>query len=234
MLDLGSTDFNLSIASVDAQLLESLSNSLFDEWDLYVNQALVLSDYSLFLQVEEGSIIGRGQIMAGAKTLAIALTAYGGLMSGVDIVSNQLKSTNKFLAEQAQIIFACPNSNATIKKKGGAPAALQRLFSRVQRGELTPEEASILAQSILGGEEPDVPGFFEALSKAFKECPTLPTQEQLPFDDFFDETPIELITGNKVPKSPKRRIPDTPSLHYRVEVWRDSKGKRKQSKITLL
>ena len=118
MLDLGSTDFNLSIASVDAQLLENLSNSLFDEWDSYVNKALVLSDYSLFLQVEEGSIIGRGQIMAGAKTLALALTAYGGLMSGVDIVSNQLKSTNKFLAEQAQIIFSCPNSNATIKKKG--------------------------------------------------------------------------------------------------------------------
>lgn len=117
MLDLGSTDFNLSITSVDAQQLEILSNSLFDEWGAYVDQALVLSDYSLFLQVEEGSIIGRGQIMAGAKALALGLTAYGGLMSGVDIVSNQLKSTNRFLAEQAQIIFACPNSNAIIKKK---------------------------------------------------------------------------------------------------------------------
>lgn len=234
MLDLGSTDFNLCIASVDAARLENLSNSLFDKWDAYVDQTLVLPDYSLFLQVEEGSIIGRGQIMAGARALAIGLTAYGGIISGIDTVSGQLKSANIFLAEQAQVIFACPNSNATIKKKGGAPAALQRLFARVQRGELTPNEAYILSQSILGAEEPEVPGFFEALSNAFHDCPIFPKQEQLPFYDFFDGEPIELITGSKVPKSPKRRTPDMPSLHYRVEVWRDSKGKRKQSKITLL
>lgn len=234
MLDLGSTDFNLSIASVDKSQLETLSNSLFDEWDEYVDQALILPDYSLFLQVEEGSIIGRGKIMASAKALAIGITAYGGLMSGVDIVSNQLKATNRFLAEKAQIIFACPNSQAEVKKRGGAPAALQRLFGRVQRGELTPDEASIIAQSILGGEEPDIPGFFEVLSNAFHNCPNLPKQEKLPFDELVDEPPIELVTVNRAPKLPKRRTPDIPPLHYRIEVWRESKGKRKQTKITVL
>jgi hypothetical protein len=234
MLDLGSTDFNLSIASVDASQLEVLSNSLFDEWGAYVDQALTLPDYSLFLQVEEGSIIGRGQIMTGAKALVIGITAYGGLMSGIDIVGKQLKSTNSFLAEQAQTIFSCPDSRATVRKKGGAPAALQRLFGRVQRGELTPDEASILAQSILGGEESEVPGFFEALSKAFHECPNLPKQEQLPFDEFVEETSLGLITDKKSPKTPKRRPPDIPPLHYRVEVWRESKGNRKQTKITVL
>ncbi len=233
MLDLGSTDFNLSIASVDASQLEVLSNSLFDEWDAYVDQALILPDYSLFLQVEEGSIIGRGQIMAGAKALVIGLTAYGGLMSGVDIVNKQLKSTNRFLAEQAQIIFACPDSRATVRKRGGAPASLQRLFFRVQRGKLTPDEATILAQSILGEDESEIPGFFEVLSKAFHECPNLPKQEQLPFDEIVEETPIELV-NKKVPKTPKPRPPDIPPLHYRVEVWRESKGNRKQTKITVL
>ena len=233
MLDLGSTDFNLSIASVDASQLEVLSNSLFDEWDAYVDQALVLPDYSLFLQVEEGSIIGRGQIMAAAKALVIGVTAYGGLMSGVDIVNKQLKSTNKFLAEQAQTIFACPDSRATVRKRGGAPASLQRLFSLVQRGELTPDEATILFQSILGEDESEIPGFLEVLSKAFHECPNLPKQEQLRFAEIVEETPIELI-NKKAPKTPKPRPPDIPPLHYRVEVWRESKGNRKQTKITLL
>ncbi|ARU28484.1 hypothetical protein [Cellvibrio sp. PSBB006] len=233
MLDLGSTDFNLSIASVAASQLEVLSNSLFDEWDAYVDQALILPDYSLFLQVEEGSIIGRGHIMAGAKALVIGLTAYGGLMSGVDIVNKQLKSTNRFLAEQAQTIFACPDSRATVRKRGGAPASLQRLFSRVQRGELTPDEATILAQSILGEDESEIPGFFEVLSKAFHECPNLPKQEQLPFDELVEELPIELI-NKKAPKTPKPRPPNIPALHYRVEVWRESKGNRKQTKVTVL
>lgn len=232
MLNLVSADFNFSIASVDASQLEVLSNSLFDEWGSYVDQALTLPDYSLFLQVEEGSIIGRGQIMAGAKALVIGLTAYGGLMSGIDIVNKQLKSTNRFLAEQAQAVFACPDSRATVIKRGGAPASLQRLFSRVQKGELTPDEATILAQSILGEDESEIPGFFEVMSKAFHECPNLPKQEQLPFDDIVEETQIELI--KKVPKTPKRRPPDIPSLHYRVEVWRESKGNRRRTKMTVL
>ncbi|WP_313501340.1 hypothetical protein [Stutzerimonas nitrititolerans] len=233
MLDLGSTDFNLSIPSVDASQLEVMSNSLFDEWDAYADKALALPDYSLFLQVEEGSIIGRGQIMAGAKALVIGLTAYGGLMSGVDIINKQLKSTNRFLAEQAQTIFACPGSRATVRKRGGAPASLQRLFSRVQRGELTPDEATVLAQSILSEDESEIPGFLEVLSKAFHECPNLPKQEHLPFDEVAEETSIELI-NKKTPKTPKPRPPDIPSLHYRVEVWRESKENRKQTKITVL
>ena len=235
MLDLGSTDFNLAVEGVDASQLEKLSNSLFDEWEAYVDQSLTLPDYSLFLLVEEGSIIGQGKIMTGAKALVIGITAYGGLMSGVDIINKQLKSTSSFLAEHAQNTFACEEHKATVRKKGGAPAALQRLFARVQRGELTPEEASILAENILGGEEPEVPGFFEALSNAFHECPRHPQQEQLPFEESAEDLTSELITGNKKPKSPKRPVPDLPPpLHYRVEVWREAKGKRKQTKVTTL
>lgn len=235
MLDLGSTDFNFAVASVDAVKLENLSNSLFDEWNVYVDKFLALPDYSLFLQVEEGSIIGRAKIMAGAQALAIGLTAYGGFMSGVNVISQQLKSTSIFLAEHAQSTFSCSESNTTVSKKGGAPAALQRLFNRVQKGELTPEEATILAQSIFGDEEPEVPGFFDAMSNAFRECPRLPQQEMLPFDDPIEESQIELITGSKTPKSPKRRSPNLPPpLHYRVEVWRESKSNRKQTKVTVL
>jgi hypothetical protein len=234
MLDLGTTDFNLAITSVDSSQLEALSNLLFDEWDTYVEQALILPDYSLFLQVDEGSIIGRGKIMAGAKALVVGVAAYGGLMSGIDIINKQVISTNKFLGEQAQSVFACPQSKAQVTKKGGAPAALKKLFSRVERRELSPDEATILAQSILGGDEQEIPGFFEALRKAFHDCPNLPTQEKLSFDDEHEEIQALQSKDKKAPKKPNRQPPDIPSLHYRVEVWRESKGNRKQTKVMVL
>lgn len=235
MVDLGSTVFNLAVDGVDAPQLEILSNSLFDEWEAYVDLSLTLPDYSLFLQVEEGSIIGQGKIMSGAKALVIGIAAYGGIMSGVDVINKQLKATSDFLAEHAQSTFGCSSHQARVRKKGGVPAALHRLFDRVQRGELTPDEASILAKSLLDGEEPELPGFFEALSNAFRDCPRHPQQEQLPFDELIEDKPTELITGGKEPRSPKRRSPDLPPpLHYRVEVWRESKGKRKQTKVTVL
>jgi hypothetical protein len=233
MLDLGSTDFKFSIASVDASQLERLSNDLFDEWDFYVRRALTLPDYSLFLQIEEGSIIGRGQIMAGAKALVIGLTAYGGLISGVDIVNKQVKATNRFLAEQAQSKFACPEPKAAIRNKGGTPAALQRLFSRVQRGELTPDEATILAHSMFNEDEPEIPGFLEVLANAFHECPKLTKQVEFQFDDISEDASFNILE-KKSPNKPKPRPADIPSLHCRVEVWRDSKNTRKQTKITVL
>lgn len=235
MLDLSSTDFNFAIESVDPSQLEILSSSLFDEWEAYVEQSLTLPDYSLFLQIEEGSINGWGKIKSAAKTVVIGLTAYGGLWSGVDIVSKQLKAASNFLAERAQSKFSCPGSQATVRKKGGAPATLQRLFARVQNGELTPEEATAQAQAILGDDASEVPGFLETLSNAFRTCPRNPQQSPLPFDEFLEPKSLEKLSDNKQPKPSKSRAPNLPPpLHYRVEVWRESKRKRKQTKVTIL
>lgn len=166
MLDLGSTDFHLAIPSVDPRRLEVLSSSLFDEWDRYVDQSLALPDYSLFLQVEEGSINGWGRIKSTAGAFVLGVTAYGGFMSGIETISKQLSATRTFLAERARSTFSCPEPQATVGKKGGVPSALQRLFARVQSGELTPEEASIQAEAVLGNEASEVPGFLEALANA--------------------------------------------------------------------
>lgn len=234
MLDLGSTDFSLAVSSIDASHLEALSSSLFDEWEGYVDQSLTLPDYSLFLQVEEGSINGWGRIKSTAGALVMGITAYGGLMSGVEIISKQLSATGNYLSEQALSKFSCAKPHATVKRKGGVPAAIQRLFVRVQSGELSPAEASIQAEAILGNDASEVPGFLETLSNAFRNCPRHPQQAQLPLDELIEAIPPE-ITGSKLPKPPQRRSPNhPPPLHYRVEVWRESKRKRKQTKVTVL
>lgn len=234
MLDLGSTDFYLAIPSVEASQLELLSSSLFDAWEAYVDQSLALPDYSLILQVEEGSISGWGKIRSTAGALVVGVTAYGGVMSGIEIISKQLSATRSYLAEHARSAFSCSEPQATVRKKGGVPSALQRLFVRVQRGELTPEEASIHAEAILGDQASEVPGFLEALTNALRNCPRYHQQVELPFDDVGDVLPTEEADG-KLPKTPKRRSPDLPPpLHYRVEVWRESKRKQKQTKLTAL
>lgn len=234
MLDLGQTEFRLAIPGVDPAILESLSNSLFDEWEEYVNQALTLSDYSLFLQVDEGSINGRGKIKAGASYLLSGIIFYGGFFSGLEIIGKQLGASRDFLAEHARSKFACPNYKATTRKSGGSPAYLQRLFARVQSGELTADEATYIAQNHLASEAEEAPGLIDALAEAFRECPKLPVQIPLPLEEL-DQIPIPESAPRNSPSSPKPKNPDLPpALQYRVEVWRDSKGNKKKSKVSPL
>lgn len=234
MINLGELQFRLSVPSVDADRLESMSNELFDEWAEYVGKSLALEDYSLFLLVEEGSINGWGKIKTGAQVLFIGISAYGGLYSGLEIIGKQLVSTKEFLAEQAKNAFSCSGEKAVIRKSGGVPASLQRLFFRVQRGELAPHEATILAEDLLTDQAAESPDLLDALSNAFRECPRLPEQIPLPLEEFIEE-PLSYIPIKKPPNAPKRRKPELPqTLHYRVEVWRDSKLKRKQSKLSPL
>lgn len=234
MLDLGSADFNLAVPSVDASALEFLSTSLFDDWEAYVHQSLALPDYSLFLQIEEGSIKGWGRIGAVAGALYIGIGTYGDFVSGLTTISQQLGATRDYLAEHARSKFSCSEPHATVRRKGGVPAALQRLFVRVQSGEMTPAEASRQAETILGDEATAVPGFLTALASALHNCPRHHQQMPLPLDELADASSMEMA-DKRSPTAPKRRFPELPPpLHYRVEVWRESKKKKKQTKVTTL
>jgi hypothetical protein len=234
VIDLGQTEFRLAVPSVDAGALESLSNSLFDEWAEYVGQSLSLPDYSLFLQVDEGSINGWGKIKSGAGALIVGVGVYGGLFSGLDVIGKQLGATRDFLAEHAKSTFSCPSAKATTRKSGGTPAYLQRLFARVQRGQITPEEATLLAENHLAGEEPEAPGLLDALAKAFQECPRLPEQIPLPLEEISEIPPLQSAPRTP-PNPPKPKGPELlPPLQYRVEVWKDSKRNRKRSKVSPL
>jgi hypothetical protein len=234
MLDLGQTEFRLAIPSVAPATLESLSNSLFDEWEQYVGQALSLTDYSLFLQIEEGSINGWGKIRAGAGIFVAGITAYGGFFSGLDVIGKQLGASRDFLAEHARSTFSCPISKATTRKSGGSPAYLQRLFARVQRGELTAEEATLLAQNYFAEDTHEAPGLIDALAEGFKECPKLPVQVSLPLEELGEVTIPQSAPQNSPsqPNPKKRELP--PALKYRVEVWRDSRRNLKKSKVSPL
>jgi hypothetical protein len=156
-------------------------------------------------------------------------------VSGVKTIHEQVSATSDYLTEQAKRVFACPPSRATPKKRGGSLAVLQRLFVRVQKGELTPEEAMIRAEKALGDGANAEPGFMKKLADALHSCPRYHQQQPIPF--MADGEELDL-PPQPVPHSPrplKPTLPDLgPPLQLRVEVWRESKTKRKHTRVVKL
>jgi hypothetical protein len=236
MLDLGTTEFVLAIPSLPETELKRQSTSLFDDWEGYVDTALSLPDYSLFLQVEEGSVKGATRIGAAIGALYVGIGIYGGFISGLRTISDQVAATGEFVTEQARQVFQCPDAKFSSRKRGGTISGLQRLFVRVQKGELSPDEAMILAERVLGDQQGDNASFMKALQEAFRDCPLHHKQDTLPFLDPLDDS--ILPPSKSAPPSPNReprpRVELAPPLQIRVEVWRDSKNKRRNTRVVKL
>ena len=62
MIDIGSTNFIIKVPNLPRDKFEQYSSTLFDEWDTIVERKLIVSDYSISLEIEEGSIKGKGKI----------------------------------------------------------------------------------------------------------------------------------------------------------------------------
>lgn len=235
MLDLGSTEFVLSVPSVPENVLRRLSSSLFDSWESFVDSSVSLPDYSLFLQVEEGSVKGLATIGAVMSAVYFGIGNYGDFVSGVRTINEQVGATSNYLTEEASRLFSCPPSRAASKKRGGSLSAIQRLFVRVQRGELSAEQAMIRAEKILGEEGSAEPSFMRKLAEAFQDCPLYHQQQHFPFSDEGEVFGTLLDLPPQSPRPLKAPIPElAPPLHLRVEVWRESKRKRKHTRIIKL
>jgi hypothetical protein len=235
MLDLGTTEFLLAVPSVPEQELRRLSSSLFDSWESFVGDAVSVPDYSLFLQVEEGSVKGLGKIGAVIGAIYLGIGNYGDFVSGVKTINEQVSATGDYLTEHANQVFSCPPSRSSSKKRGGSLAALQRLFVRVQKGELTPEEAMIRAEKELGDEANAEPGFMQKLADALWNCPRYHQQQPIPFLQNGEELDSALQSFPHSPRPLKPRVPDLgPPLQLRVEVWRESKKKRRHTRVVKL
>jgi len=159
----------------------------------------------------------------------------GDFVSGVKTITEQVSATGDFLTEQASRAFSCPPSRTSSRKQGGSLAAVQRLFVRVQSGELTPDEAMWRAEKLLGEESSGEPGFMRKLAEALRNCPRYHQQEPFLFLEQVEELPPLLDLYPRPPRPSKPPPPDLgPPLQLRVEVWRESKKKRKHTRIVKL
>lgn len=230
MVDIGTTDFYFALPHLSKRQLEKYSLHLFDRWEQSVEHGLLIPDYSLSLEVEEGSIKGKGKIAAGLAAIYVGVSSYGSFISGLQIIREQVGTVSDLLAEAAEERF-WPNLGAVkVRKRSETLGSLQRLFVKVQRGDITPEQATKEAELLIGEEAKDSTRFMSSLAEALAQAPKFHEQVPLPLEDT-DETPQRS-------QSEKERPPRRPSAppwplpsHFRVEVWRESKKQKKSHRV---
>ncbi|MCE1054443.1 hypothetical protein [Pseudomonas alloputida] len=234
MIYLGGTDFYIDVPSLPRHEFEQYSTKLFDEWEAYVENALKIPDYSLALEVEEGSIKGGAKIAATLGALYIGIGQYGSFISGLQTIQAQVKAVGSFLAAQASTPFSYNEVKPKIKKYNGALGELQRLFNKVQRGEITAEQAMLKAELFLGDEVRSEPGFMLELKDSLESTPLLSRQLDLPLNNLEQDSILQTDNDMRKPRLPRPK-PELPiGQQFRVEVWRDSKKEKRRVRVIQL
>ncbi len=152
MIDIGKSNFLINVTSLPGDEFERYSSTLFDQWDAYVEHSLKIPDYSISLEVEEGSIKGIGKIAAAVSALYVGIGMYGDFISGLQTIQGQVSYLGNKLHEIAVSPFEGDHPKTTVRNNGGVVSQLQRLFHKVQAGEITAEQAYERAEKIIGHE----------------------------------------------------------------------------------
>ncbi|WP_215397300.1 hypothetical protein [Rheinheimera oceanensis] len=235
MVLIGSTDFYIGVKSLPKRQFEDYSAHLFDEWQFYVDRELQLPDYSLSLVVEEGSIKAVGRIATTLGVLYIGIGQYGSFISGLQIIHEQVRTVGGYLAERAGAPFQSSKAKPRVRRNGESLARLQTLFVKVQRGELSINEAMIESERIFGFELNDAVKFKNELKQSFEQAPLLPKQLYLPLVDVEGEE-IYLRDAPRKPRTPPPRlpVPAPASDLYRIEIKRESRRGKKDIRVVSL
>lgn len=233
MIDLGTTDFFIGAPSMPRDELKKYSTKLFDEWEGYISRTLELPDYSLSLEVEEGSVKGAGKIVAVLGALYVGIGQYSDFVQGLQTIRSQVSSVGDYLAEQAGVPFKASGCETKVRKRSGSLGHLQRLFVKVQRREMTTEQAMLEAETLFGDEAATESRFMCDLQKSLENAPLF--HQQIPLLPDTEQDIHSASEGKRRKSMPLRPLPVAPPpQHLRVEVWRDSKsGKRNVRVIEL-
>jgi hypothetical protein len=230
LIGIGSADIYIDTPKLSRKELEEYSKALFEEWEDYVDSHLELSDYSLSLSVEDGSVKTLGKIGVSLYALYIGVGQYGSFMSGVQTIKSQINDVSEYLGQRAVAPFSAQRISPKIRKRGEALSRLERIFKKVEAGEMTVEDA-VEKSKILLGEEENASGFYSDLEKSLIEIPSHPQEEQLELGIPSEEAFTAEISNISKPSKPPR--PQQPPVdHYRVVVWRDSRDDRVNVKVT--
>lgn len=230
MIDIGTTDFYFAVPHLSKRQLERYSLQLFDFWEDSIESNLLIPDYSLSLEVEEGSIKGRGKIAVALGALYFGVGNYGSFISGLQTIRDQVVTVSDYLAEQAEQQLGPRTGPAKVRKRSGTLGSLQRLFVKVQSGELTPEQATAEAEALIGVDANDSPEFMASLAQSLQQAPKFHEQIPLPLEGL-EDAPRDTLPEKEPHRRPSAPYWPLPS-HLRVEVWRESKKQKKNFRTT--
>jgi hypothetical protein len=120
LIGIGSADIYIDTPKLSREELEEYSKALFEEWEDYVDSHLELSDYSLSLSVEDGSVKTLGKIGVSLYALYIGLGQYGSFMSGVQTIKSQINDVSEYLGQRAVAPISEQRISHEIRKRGEA------------------------------------------------------------------------------------------------------------------
>lgn len=228
MINLGGTDFYFHKTHLSKKEIEEYSLLIFDEWEKNISDTIIIPDYALHLQINEGSILGKGNIYTKLGALYVAIGLYGSFISGLETISKQLKYASNTLVSVASDFLPTNTETPTVKRKTAVLGSLRNLFLKVQNGSLSAEDAIYQAEILLKDQKEESPEFIEYLNKSLSEAPLFHKQENLPFEEENDD-PIFPIN---IPKNKNRNdSPVIPIYQLQINVWRDSKDDKRKVKI---
>lgn len=230
MLNIGQTSFNIRVPSLPRDEFESYSKNLFDLWEKEVAGAINLKDYAISLEIVEGSITGKGKIAVAAGVLYFGIGNYGSFIGGLQTIEDQVTYVGERLYHAAKAPVGGNSVYASKRTSAGAVSSIRRLFERVQKGSLTVDDAVSKFKTILGEEIGENSAFVYEMRRQLESASAYPEQQSFIGDDWEKLDAIE--APPKVPRSPRRKPPMPPTEHFRIEIWRESRGDSKHVKFT--
>lgn len=237
MIDLGRTEFYIAGPTLPRGEFEAYSTHLFDEWEARLQRDFNVPDYSLSLEVEEGSVSGIAVVGAALAAVYVGIGNYGSFISGLETIKKQVRAAGAHLAEQAANPFVRLNVRPRVTQRGGTLGQLQRLFRKVQRQEISAADAVREAEQLLGPEASAAPEFMNRLSDALRSARQY-EQLLLPMElseDAAVEPDSEPESGpDRVSRPPTGKTQLPPKPRFRVEVWRNSRSGKREVRITEL
>ncbi len=232
MVELGTTDFRFEVPPLPRAELRAYSTRLFDEWDERLGTDFAVKDYSIRLEIEEGSLVGVAAVSATLGALYYGVANYPSFIEGLQKIQSHVRFAADYLVLRAQEPLTRLNLKPRVTRRTGVPGQLQRLFQRVKQRELDVEEAMREADRLLGTEAQATPEFMRSLEAGLAQVRRNPEQLILPM-----ELPQEVDVQGNAKATPRPRAPREfapPSVHLKVEVWRDSRTGKRQVRITEL
>ena len=226
MIDLANVDFSLDVSPLGEQALAAAATQLFETWDRRLDAQLVVEDYSLYLEITEGSLKGRGKIAATIAAVYLGIGQFGSFVSGVREMARVARDGGAILVEEAQVRFGHQSiSQIRSRKNAGRLGQLESLFAKVQRRELEPADAAEQAERLFPPDEEMPAGFIDSLRTAIYATPRNPVQLEMPFDDLPVDTLSEKSPIRSAPERDRQRpiSPLPPPSLFRVEIRRESK-----------
>jgi hypothetical protein len=248
MVTVASSSVLLRRSPTDEAELDAIAEIAATAASRFARELLPISDFEVYVRVEEGSIRTRTKVFATLGALSVGIAQFGSLATGVREISRLarevMRQVNTTVIREAA---SSPREVGPTRRDDGLPGDLRRLFERVENGHLSADEAMLLAERLLQRSGEAVPPkLLEDLSREIvsisvpqdripparhkaTDLPPEPTPPSLGVQEAFW---TEDVPTHRDDHSPRPREHPLPSPRRRiVEVW-DRPGEPRRTKRT--